>query len=228
MLHVVVLRAHEARHPSHDGKAHRPHAQIQGRDAQVHQGAAPGRRAVESPGDARGGRGPREPAHADGVEVAKVVAGDEVPEGDDLRTEAMRHAHGEDAIRRLGGLHHALRTLGRRRQRPLHQHVLARIQGLHGHLLVKVVGRADDHGVDLLQLQQVLSVQDEGHGVATGEGLGLVEIPIAEGGDLYVLAFDEDGEVHDLTDGAGTDDADADRIALTHYPFPPRAHSVRS
>src|SRR6185436_15748142 len=131
----------------------------------------------------------------------------------EVRARALLRADLHHAVGLAGGLDHEAAIADVVRGRLLDVDVLARFTGEDGHGRVPVLGRGDDHRVDLAVLEQLAEVA-VGPGLAAGGGdrffqAGLEDV--ADGRDLDVLVGEEVAEV-DGAEGAHADHADADPV----------------
>ena len=99
------------------------------------------------------------------------------------------------------------------RQRLLHIDILAGGAGIHSHRHVPVVRAADEHGVHILVVEQLLMFLG-GDGVRSGELAALLQphiVDVAHGRDAD--AWDLNQRPHQrLAAAAGADAADVDRL----------------
>jgi hypothetical protein len=130
--------------------------------------------------------------------------------------------------RLAGQLRQARGFLRRKRERPFHQHVLARPQGRLGQLAVERDLDRDDHQVDVGMVGQFLSI---GEPVRRPEPFRRLACALGPaGGDRRELVLRQRpqggyvGSDRPSSVGAGTDDADSDHHALLSYK---RTHPVR-
>ena len=101
--------------------------------------------------------------------------------------------HLHHTLRALGGLHHVPAFGNRQTERLLDIHVLTGVAGVDEHGRVPVVGRSDDHRVDLFVRQQLLVLfifLRSGARLLDGK-LHVVVAQIADGGGDLVAVFEE-------------------------------------
>ena len=86
----------------------------------------------------------------------------------------------------------------------------AALERLQHHRGVRIVGRRHEDGVHLQLLRQLLEGPDGDRDVeALGDGAGLIQVRIHDGGDPDARQPLEDRQVDDLGHTAGSDDGDA-------------------
>ena len=129
------------------------------------------------------------------------VAAEPVVVGDvDLEVGAVRG--GDDPL-------HAARG---ERERALAEHVHLGREGAQHVRLVQVVGRRDHHRVQLVELEQLLDVREGvGDAEAVRERPRLGAVVVAQRDELRAPHLGEHGQVRELRDGAGADDAETHR-----------------
>jgi hypothetical protein len=108
----------------------------------------------------------------------------------------------------------ALDTARSERERSLAHHVhLCRERAEHVRLM-QVVGRRDDHGVEVVGLEQVLDVREGvGDPESLGEGARLGSIVVAQRNHLGAAHLRKHGQVCELCDRSRADHADPDPVA---------------
>lgn len=73
----------------------------------------------------------------------------------------MGHPDGEDSPRALGRLDDTGRSLGSERQGPLDQDVLSRFERRDRVCLMVPIGRAQDDGIQFVDVDQFLGIHDQ-------------------------------------------------------------------
>ena len=113
-------------------------------------------------------------------DVADLPVADQVIGHLPARVGGRLDADGHHALVLLDRLGHATGLVDRVGHRLLAVDVLLRLAGVDGHLGVPVVGRGDDHGVDVVVLQD-LAIVDLGL-LAAGLGLGVLAVAVVDVG----------------------------------------------
>ncbi len=154
------------------------------------------------------------PASADALDPAELAALHEAANDLHVRPVPVVHAYHHDAVAFLRRADDALDGGGVHRERLFDQHMEIGRQRGENVRFVKMVGRADDDGIERLEAQHVLDVVERIlDAEAIGEGAGLRKIGVTDRLDVDRLEFLEDREVGDLGDGAAPDDADTEALA---------------
>ena len=118
---------------------------------------------------------------------------------------------------RLRRLDYPGSSRGRRRDRALDQHVLARAERLERHLLVRVVRRAKDDGVEVVACKRLFRLDHFGNVEAVRNRVRLRGVGIGQRHELDVLPLRENRHVHDLTDRPRPDHRQADRRSVVRH-----------
>jgi hypothetical protein len=134
--------------------------------------------------------------------------------------EAPRVAAHRDLAARLGGGHHGLAVLEHVAERNLHLHMLAGLQAGHRLRRVHLRRRAQDDGVDFLDLQAVGEVGgDVRDAVLVGHFLRLGELAAHHRHHLHAVDQLDGVEVLDA-EGAGTGEGDVDGHVFSRIRWP--------
>ena len=210
---VGTLRTLDRRaHALHPWKVEQPPREVEQRQSELEERAAPRLGATEPPRSLLHTTTVGASAHR--PHLAELAAADERIECLRVEAEAVVVRDHHDL---LGFLRRREDPLDRSRvesERTLAHHVLLgpeRGEDMH---LVQMVGRRDDHRVEVGELEQFLDVgADIAHAEPLRERPGLGTVVVAECGDLHAAHLGEDRKVGGLGDRAESEDADLYRTA---------------
>ncbi len=201
-------------HPHRLGSIRQPEAQVENGVTQIEHGAATGFVAPGSPAQLGPAGTEDVPAAPDALNLAQFSALHEAADDLDVGAIAMVQGHHEYPLLLLGGAEYLLHFGRGQREGTLDEHVQIGRQRREDVGFVQVIGSADGDRVELLVLQQLFDVA-EGirHLEAIGQRPGLGHVGVADGHYLDALELPQHGQVGDLGDRSGADDADSDGIS---------------
>jgi hypothetical protein len=154
------------------------------------------------------------PAAANALDLPELSALDEA--ADDLHVGAVPvvERHHQDPLLLFGCTEDLLHFGGVQGEGTLDEDMQVRRERRHHMGFMQVIGRADGDRIELFVLQQLLDVA-EGirHLEAIGQGPGLRHVGVADGHHFDALELPQHGQVRDLGNRSGADDADSDGIS---------------
>jgi hypothetical protein len=153
-------------------------------------------------------------ADRDVVQLADLALADELEGAGVVRARALLAAHLHHPVVLASRPHHGPPLGHGQGQRLLDVDVLAGAAGHHRHQRVPVVGRGDDHRVDVLVVEQVAEIPVR-RGLPAGQLHALVQVGLVDVADGHRLDLGAGQEVlpQRLPLVAAADDADADALA---------------
>ena len=117
------------------------------------------------------------------------------------------------AARLLGGGENPLDSARGQRQWTLAQNVDLGFERAQDMRLVQMIRGGDHHGIDLIELEQILDVgEDVGNLHTLGDGARFRAIVVAQRNQLRAFDFGDNGQVRQLRDGPRPDQAEANGV----------------